>query len=203
MNPDRLKKTAPWALAMTLGLLIAIATPAAFAEQHNERVNIGGTTLQLGADRSRVMGEARARFNVTPSNQSGRYFLYPKAVPLSRNGQSRPPSAVGSLTFANGRLVRVTRNLGSFRSADGQAAIRNMIQAFSDAPGEGHSPAVHTDSSLSGDASTTRVYFSYPDRVIQVLVFQPADASELATVDISEQYALSGNPTPSDQTMSR
>lgn len=198
MNLDRLKRTAPWALA----LAIALATPAAFAAQHTESVNIGGTMLQLGSDQTRAMGEARSQFNVSPSNQNGQYFLYPKAVPL-QNGQSQQPNAVGSITFANGQLVRVTRNLGSFRSADGQAAIQNMIRAFSEAPSQGHQPAVHTDSSMSGDASTTRVYFSYPDRVIQVLVFQPADTSELATVDITEQYALSGNPAPNNRTMSQ
>lgn len=199
MNLDRLKKTAPWALALT----IAIATPAAFAAQHSESVNIGGTTLQLGANQTRAMGEARSQFNVAPANKDGQYFLYPKAVPLGQNGQSQQPNAVGSITFADGQLVRVTRNLGSFRSADGQAAIQNMIRAFSEAPSQGRRPAVHTDSSMSGDASTTRVYFSYPDRVIQVLVFQPADTSELATVDITEQYALSSNSTPNDQTMSQ
>ncbi|MGN8160271.1 hypothetical protein ACS8YF_16545 [Salinisphaera sp. SWV1] len=198
MNPDRLKRTAPWALA----LMIAIATPPAFAASHQESVDIGGTTLQLGVDKTRAMGEARSQFNVSPASQNGHYFLYPKAVPLGKNGQAQQPKAVGSITFAHGRLVRVTRNLGSFRSADGQAAVQNMIQAFSDAPSQGRHPAVHTDSSMSGDASTTRVYFSYPDRVIQVLVFQPADTSELATVDITEQYALSGNPPPDDQTMS-
>ena len=52
MNPDRLKKTAPWALA----LMIAIATPTAFAEQHHESVSIGGTTLQLGENRAAAMG---------------------------------------------------------------------------------------------------------------------------------------------------
>ncbi|KEZ76494.1 hypothetical protein [Salinisphaera hydrothermalis] len=200
MNLDRLKKTAPWALA----LMIATATPAAFAEQqHHESVSIGSTTLQLGTNQTAALGEARSVFNVSPGSRNGEYFLYPKAVPLGKNGESKQPDAVGSITFANGRLVRVTRNLGSFRSADGQAAIQNMIQAFSDAPSQGQRPAVHTDSSMSGDASTTRVYFSYPDRVIQVLVFQPADTSELATVDITEQYALSGNPAPNNQTMSQ
>lgn len=201
MNLDRLKKTAPWALA----LVIAAASPAAPAQsqQHAESVNIDGATLQLGADRTDTLGEARAQFNVSPASQNGEYFLYPKTRALNSNGESRRPNAVGSITFDNGRLVRVTHNLGSFRSADGQAAIQNMIKAFGQAPNQGQRPSVHTDNSMSGEASTTRVYFQYPDRVIQVLVFQPADSSIMATVDITEQYALSGSPRPSRQTMSR
>lgn len=199
MNLDRLKRTAPWALAM----MIAVATPTAFAQQHRESVDIGGTMLQLGINQTDAMGQLQSQFNVSPSNEHGQYFLYPKSVPLNDNGGSKQPNAVGSITFANGRLVRVTRELGSFRSRDGKQAIQNMIRAFSEAPSQGSRPAVHTDSSMSGDASTTRVYFQYPDRVIQVLVFQPADSSIQATVDITEQYALTGTPTPSDQTMSQ
>lgn len=199
MNLDRLKKTAPWALA----LVIAMATPAAFADQQREGVDIGDTTLRLGADKADALGEAKAQFNVSPTHQNGEYFLYPKATPLGKNGESKQPNAVGSITFANGELVRVTRNLGSFRTQDGQTAVQNMIKAFAQAPNQGQRPAVHTDTSMSGQTSTRRVYFQYPDRVIQVLVFQPADSSVRATVDITEQYALSGTPKPRKQTMSQ
>ncbi|RJS93522.1 hypothetical protein [Salinisphaera sp. Q1T1-3] len=187
MNLDRLKKTAPWALA----LVIALATPSAFAED----VTIGNVSLTLGAPQTQAMGTARARFNVSPSQRDGQYFLYPKTAALGADGQSKTPDAVGSLTFAHGKLVRVTRSLGSFRSADGQAAIQNLIEAFSRAHNDGDAPSVHTDTQMSREASTTRVYFQYPDRVIQVLVFQPADQSQLATVDISEQHALAGSNT--------
>lgn len=182
MNLDRLKKTAPWALA----LLIAVATPAAFAQS----VDIGGTSLELGASRADTLGVADAKFKLAPTKTNGQYFLYPKATP----GQSSKPShgsAIGSIQITDGQLVRVTRNLGSFRSEDGKTAIQNMIAALSNAPSQGRRPAVHTDTNMMGNASTTRVYFSYPDRAIQVSVYQPADMSVAATVDITEQYALS------------
>lgn len=184
MNLDRLKKTAPWALA----LMIAIATPAAFAKS----VNIGGTTLELGDNQTHAMSKARSQFKLKLQH-NGQYFLYPKAVTQEGKGESQQFDAVGSITFDDGKLVRVSRNLGSFRSADGQAAIKNMISAFARAPSQGRRPAIHTDTSMSGDNSISRIYFSYPDRVIQVLVFQPADTSVQATVEITEQYALSDN----------
>lgn len=185
MNLDRLKKSAPWALA----LMIAVATPAAFAQS----VDIGGTSLKLGASRADTLGVAEAKFKLAPTNTNGQYFLYPKATPL-KSGKQGQPNAIGSIQIRDGQLERVTRNLGSFRSEDGKKAIRNMIAAFSNAPSQGRRPAVHTDSNMTGNASTTRVYFSYPDRAIQVSVYQPADMSVKATVDITEQYALS----PSD-----
>lgn len=191
MNLDRLKKTAPWALA----LMIAVATPAALAQNASggpHQIMLGQTALTLGANQTDVLGQARSQYNVTPGSQNGEYFLYPKAVPLGQSAQQNRANAIGSLTFERGRLVRVTHSLGSFRSRDGQAAVENLIQAFSNAPNQGATPAVHTDTRMSGDASTTRVYFQYPDRVIQIVVFQPADQSELATVDMSEQYALTG-----------
>lgn len=187
MNLDRLKKTAPWALA----LMIAVATPAAFAQN----VDIGGTTLELGASRADALGVAGAQFNLSPTHANGQYFLYPKVTPLKSGDQSQP-KPIGSIQIANGQLVRVTRNLGSFRSKDGKAAIQNMITAFAQAPSQGRRPAVHTDTNMTGNASTTRVYFSYPDRAIQVSVYQPADMSVAATVDITEQYALSAASTP-------
>ncbi|MDA3920892.1 MAG: hypothetical protein PF501_09480 [Salinisphaera sp.] len=188
MNLDRLKKSAPWALA----IVIALATPTVWAQS----VDIGGTTLTLGASRAQTLGVASAEFNVAPAHANGQYFLYPKVRPMN-DGKTVAPHAVGSINIQNGELVRVTRNLGSFRSADGQAAIQNMIEAFAQAPSQGRRPAVHTDTNMTGDASTTRVYFSYPDRVIQVSVYQPADMSVAATVDITEQYALptAGQPT--------
>lgn len=192
MNLDTLKKTAPWALA----LVITLATPAALAQS----VDIGGTTLNLGASRADALGVAGAQFNLAPTQVDGQYFLYPKVTPLSSGSQSAKPKAIGSIQIANGHLVRVTRNLGSFRSADGQAAIQNMITAFAQAPNQGRQPAVHTDTSMSGDASTTRVYFSYPDRAIQVSVYQPADMSVAATVDITEQYALARSSVPTTST---
>lgn len=188
MNLDRLKRTAPWVLA----LMIAVATPAAFAQN----VDIGGTTLELGASRADALGVAGAQFNLAPTNVNGQYFLYPKVTPLNSGKQQSHPKAVGSIQIANGQLVRVTRNLGSFRSKDGKAAIDNMIAAFAQAPSQGRRPAVHTDTNMTGNASTTRVYFSYPDRAIQVSVYQPADMSMAATVDITEQYALSSAAAP-------
>ena len=195
MNLDRLKKTAPWALA----LIITLATPAAFAQG----VDIGGTTLNLGASRADTLGVAGAQFNLAPTQVDGQYFLYPKVTPLSKGSQGEKPKAIGSIQIAHGQLVRVTRNLGSFRSADGQAAIQNMIAAFAQAPNQGRQPAVHTDTSMSGDASTTRVYFSYPYRAIQVSVYQPADMSVAATVDITEQYALARSSAPTTSTPDR
>jgi len=188
MNLDRLKKTAPWALAAA----IALATPMAFAQS----VDIGGTTLDLGASRADTLGVAGAQFNLAPTNVNGQYFLFPKVTPINPGQQDQQARALGSIQIDNGRLVRVTRNLGSFRSADGQAAMQNLIAAFSQAPSQGRRPAVHTDTNMTGDASTSRVYFSYPDRAIQVSVYQPADTSIAATVDVTEQYALSGTGAP-------
>ncbi|WP_423822862.1 hypothetical protein V5738_02665 [Salinisphaera sp. SPP-AMP-43] len=193
MSPDRLNRIASWLLALGLGSATVLMASPVSAESGAQGIAIGGTTLRLGEPRNQVLGEARSEFNVSPADQDGQYFLYPKVAPLGPNGRARQPDAVGSITVANGRLVRVTRNLGSFRSADGQAAIQNLIKAFAQAPNQGKKPAVHTDTSMSGNASTQRVYFSYPDRVIQVLVFQPADTAVQATVDITEQYALSPN----------
>jgi len=187
MTFDKLKKTAPWALA----LMIAMATQAAFAQN----VDIGGTNLELGASRADTLAVANAQFELAPTSVRDQYTLYPKRqVGDADNG--RYNNAIGTLTIQNDELVRVTRNLGSFRSVEGEAAIENLIAAFANAPNAGRTPAVHTDSSLSGDASTSRVYFSYPDRAIQVVIYRPADTRDMATVDITEQYALRGNGQP-------
>ncbi|MES1924800.1 hypothetical protein [Salinisphaera sp. T31B1] len=187
MNLDRLRKSAPWALALT----IALATQAALAQS----VDIGGTSLELGASRADTLAVANAQFELAPTAVRDQYTIYPKRQPGSMD-QGDYPTAIGTLTIQNDRLVRVTRNLGSFRSVEGEAAIENLIAAFADAPNAGRTPAVHTDSGLSGDASTSRVYFSYPDRAIQVVIYRPADQRDMATVDITEQYALSGSGQP-------
>lgn len=195
MNLNTLRRTAPWALAW----VIAFVAPAVWAQS----VDISGTTLDLGESKSRTLGVAGSGLNIVPTSTEGLYLLYPKVTPLA-TARKQGPSAMGSINFANGRLVRVTRNLGSFRSADGQKAIQNLIAAFARAPSQDkdeeenrpQSPEIHTDTRMSGDASSTRVYFSYPERVIQVSVFQPADMSVAATVNINEQYALSTDDQP-------
>ncbi|GAB3676687.1 hypothetical protein [Salinisphaera aquimarina] len=187
MNLDRLKKTAPWALA----LMIAMATQSAFAQT----VDIGGTNLELGASRADTLAVANAQFDVAPTSVRNQYTIYPKREPGMAN-DGRYPKAIGTLTIQNDRLVRVTRNLGSFRSTDGEAAMENLIAAFANAPNAGDTPAVHTDSGLAGGASTSRVYFSYPDRAIQIVIYRPADSRDMATVDITEQYALRGSADP-------
>jgi len=183
MNLDKIKKTAPWALA----LMIAMTTQAAFAQS----VDIGGTDLELGASRADTLAVTNAQFELAPTSVRDQYTLYPKRqVGDADNG--RYTNAIGTITIQNDQLVRVTRNLGSFRNVQGEAAIENLIAAFANAPNAGRTPAVHTDTGLSGDASTSRVYFSYPDRAIQVVIYRPADSRDMATVDITEQYALSG-----------
>ena len=76
------------------------------------------------------------------------------------------------------------------RSEDGEQAIENLIATFARAPNQGDTPAVHTDTGVSGDASTSRVYFSYPNRAIQIVLYRPNNRSGMATIDITEQYAL-------------
>lgn len=181
MNLDRLKKTAPW----TLALLIAMATQAAFAQT----VDIGGTDLELGASRADTLAIANAQFDLSPTSVRDQYTIYPKRQ-LGDSDSSRYDSAIGTLTIQNDQLVRVTRNLGSFRNVEGTAAIDNLISAFASAPNAGRTPAVHTDKSLAANSSTSRVYFSYPDRAIQVVIYRPSDTRDMATVDITEQYAL-------------
>ena len=171
--------------AITLGLLALCAAPFATAQS----VAIGGTTLDLGASRADTLAIANAHFNIVPAQVSGQYMLFPKQGPVivGRDTYGKP---VGTITLQNDRLARISRNLGSFRSEDGEAAIQGLISAFSRAPNNGRTPAVRTDTGVSGEASTSRVYFSYPDRAIQIVLFRPTNRAGLATIDITEQYAL-------------
>lgn len=173
---------------MVVGLLL-FASPV-FAQS----VSIGGTVLELGSSRADTLATANARFDLSPTRVNGQYNIYPKQF-RGPDEKSYPP-ALGTITIQDGQLVRVTRNLGSFRSADAESAINNLITVFSRAPNQGDSPSIHTDQNLDGNASTSRVYFSYPDRAIQIVVFRPADRSDKATIDITEQYALPGTGKP-------
>lgn len=173
---------------LAVGLLLA--APVAMAQQ----VSIGGTVLELGASRADTLATANARFDLSPTRVDGQYNIYPKR--FRDPGDNTYPPAIGTITIENNRLVRVTRNLGSFRSENAEKAIDNLITVFSRAPNRGDSPSIHTDTGLDGDASTSRVYFSYPDRAIQIVSYRPADRSGMATINITEQYALSGTGTP-------
>lgn len=173
-----------------VALMMIAAAPMAWAQT----VDIGGTALDLGMPRADALAIANARFELSPSRIRGQYTVYPKRAPGQSSGPLQP--ALGSLTVRGDRLVRVTRNLGSFRSREGEAAIDNLIMALAQAPGDGNAPSVHTDSALSGGASTSRVYFSYPDRAIQIVIYRPADLSGIATIDITEQYALPEGDLP-------
>lgn len=179
-----------WTTAV-IGLMALCTVPLAAAQS----VAIGGTTLDLGASRADTLAIANAHFNIVPARADGQYMIFPKQGPriVGRDTYGKP---VGTLTIQNDRLTRISRNLGSFRSEDGEAAIESLIAAFSRAPNNGDTPAVRTDTGVSGDASTSRVYFSYPDRAIQIVLFRPSNRAGLATIDITEQYALrprSGN----------
>lgn len=178
-----------------LGWVVAAAGLLVSTLAQAQSVQLGNTTMDLGASRGEALAVANTHFRVVPAGMQGRYNLYPKTG-VTIGEQPKFESAVGSITIEDGRLTRVTRNLGSFRSADAQAAIENMIAAFSEAPNEGKAPAVHTDSLLRGDSSISRVYFTYPDRIVQVAVYAPADRSRMATVDITEQYALTRQAVP-------
>lgn len=169
-----------------LGLAVLCLAPLAMAQQS---VPIGGTTLDLGASRAATLAVANAHFDIVPAQADGQYMLFPKRGPrvVGRDTYGKP---VGTITVRNDQLVRVSRNIGSFRSEDGEAAIEGLIAAFARAPRGGGMPSVHTDTGASGVASTSRVYFSYPDRAIQIVVFRSPNRSGLATIDITEQYAL-------------
>ncbi|WP_353222635.1 hypothetical protein [Salinisphaera sp. C84B14] len=173
-----------WTCA-ALGLLALCIAPLASAQT----VSIGGTSLELGASRADTLAIANAHFNTVPAQADGQYMLFPKQGPVivGRDTYGKP---VGTLTIRDDRLTRVSRNLGSFRSEDGEQAIENLIATFARAPNQGDTPAVRTDTGVSGDASTSRVYFSYPDRAIQIVLYRPNNRSGLATIDITEQYAL-------------
>lgn len=173
--------------AIMFGLLALCAAPLASAQS----VIIGGTMLELGASRAETLAVVNADFNVLPARADGHYMIFPKQGPVvvGRDTYGKP---LGTISIQNDRLTRVSRNLGSFRSEDGEAAMQRMIAAFARAPNEGSMPAVRTDTAtgVSGVASTSRVYFSYPDRAIQIVLFRPDNGSGLATVAITEQYAL-------------
>lgn len=175
--------------------LLGVSLMACSAMASAQTVEIGGTTLDLGASRADTLAVANAQFDLSPTRTNGQYNLYPKRAPGESRNAPYPP-AIGSITVRNNRLTRVTHNLGSFRSPDADTAIENLIAAFSRAPNEGDTPSVHTDTALSGDASTSRVYFSYPDRAIQIVVYRPAMRDGMATIDITEQYALRDNSAP-------
>jgi hypothetical protein len=173
-----------WSYA-AFGLLALCVAPFAAAQS----VAIGGTTLDLGASRADTLSIANAHFNIVPAQVDGQYMLFPKKGPVivGRDTYGKP---VGTITIQNDQLTRISRNLGSFRSEDGEVAIERLISAFARAPNNGDTPAVRTDTGVSGDASTSRVYFSYPDRAIQIVLFRPTNRAGLATIDITEQYAL-------------
>jgi hypothetical protein len=158
-----------------------------------QSVAIGGTSLQLGAPRAATLAKAKTYFRVLPAG-GDQYTLYPNGLP-SANANIYPP-AIGALNFANGRLARVTRYLGSFRCDAGKIAIDNLISAFAQAPKTHHLPQVHTERGQSGNASIRQVYFSYQDRAIQIVVYQPAERSQQATVSITEQYTLPQKTKP-------
>ncbi len=178
-----------WTRAVLAIAALGVA-PWAWAQS----VAIGGTALKLGATRAATLAQARAYFRVSPASKGGQYTLYPSGLP-SANAHIYPP-AIGALTFADNRLVRVTRYLGSFRCDDGKIAIENLISAFARAPKTHHPPRVYTHSGRSGNASTRQVYFSYADRLIQIIVYQPPGRSKQATVSITEQYTLSPSAKP-------
>ncbi|MBO9468621.1 hypothetical protein J7355_00775 [Endozoicomonas sp. G2_2] len=180
-----MKQRLHWAYA-TFTLMALCAAPFAAAAQS---VSIGGTTLDLGATRADTLAIANAHFNIVPAQVDGQYMLFPKRGPVivGRDTYGKP---LGTITIRDNQLTRISRNLGSFRSEDGEVAIERLISAFSRAPNDGDTPAVRTDAGQSGDASTSRVYFSYPDRAIQIVLFRPTNRSGLATIDITEQYAL-------------
>lgn len=179
---------------IALGLLALCSAPLAAAQS----VAIGGTTLDLGASRADTLAVANAHFNIVPARASGQYMLFPKQGPVivGRDTYGKP---VGIITVQDNKLARISRNLGSFRSEDGEAAIDRLIGAFSRAPNAGNTPAVRTDTGVSGEASTSRVYFSYPDRAIQIVLFRPRNRAGLATIDITEQYALRPQQGNADQ----
>ncbi len=166
-------------------LTLALSAPLALAQT----VQFGGTDLELGSPRADALALTNARFELVPSQARGEYTVYPR--------QERDDDSLGvplgSITFDNDQLVRISRNLGTFQSDAGVAAIENLISAFANAPKGGASPSIHTDSGLDRQASTSRVYFSYPDRAIQVVIYRPPDLSKAATVHVTEQYALPGS----------
>ncbi len=168
-----------------LALILALSAPLALAQT----VQFGGTHLELGSPRSDTLALANARFELVPSSRRGQYMVYPRQA-LGEAGLGVP---LGSITFDNDQLVRISRNLGSFQSEAGVAAIESLISAFASAPRGGEMPSVRTDADLDRQASTSRVYFSYPDRAIQVVIFRPPDLSQAATVHITEQFALPGS----------
>ncbi|ROO23743.1 hypothetical protein [Salinisphaera orenii] len=179
-----------------IGLTLASMAATAAAQT----VEIGGTTLDLGESRADTLAIANAQFDVSPTGTSGHYNLYPKPRAGDSRDTPRGP-AIGSLTLEDDRLVRVTHNLGSFRSQDAEAAIENLIAAFDRAPASGERPSVHTDRAGSGQGGTSRVYFSYPDRVIQIVIYRPDFEGGMATIDITEQYALRGGSRPQSTPM--
>lgn len=178
-------------LIAAAALALIGAAPLAVAQS----VDIGGTSLELGSSRADTLAVANAQFELSPTSVRDQYTLYPKRAPGAASDEPYP-KAIGTITIGNDQLERVTRNLGSFRTPNAEQAIDNMIAAFAKAPNSGDRPAVHTDAGLAGDASTSRVYFSYPDRAIQIVVYRPADRAGQATVDITEQYALRGGEAP-------
>lgn len=177
-------------------LALVFCAPLALAQE----VRFGGAIFELGSARSDTLALANARFELVPSQRRGQYIVYPRRIPGVK-GLGVP---LGSITFDDDRLVRISRNLGSFQSEAGVATIENLIGAFANAPRTPDgAPVIRTGSDLDHQASTSRVYFSYPDRAIQIVVYRPADLSVPATVHITEQYALSGSgpsvPMPAQQ----
>ena len=191
-------------VAIIIGVLALTAGLPAWAQSDNV-VDLDGVTLELGASRADTMDALRPRLRVLPSRTEGYYNLYRNSSG-SENGPINSLS-IGAIMIHDDRLVSVTRNLGSFQSMDGIAAMDNFIAAVSEASkklSDGpvylkpskhslpHLPELmaHTDSQQVGNASSSRVYFTFPDRIIQLAVYQPADPNARATVAISEQYSL-------------
>jgi len=191
---------------MTTVFAALVATSPAPAQESGQPVDIGGVTLRLGDSRADTMDAAEQRLLVLPSRTSGYYNLYRKQSNQFDDGVQS--IAIGALWFRDNRLISVTRNLGAFQSLDGRIAIDNLIAAFRQASEQAATRAqdqdddeqdrppslpaltATTDETVNSNFSISRLYFTFPDRVIQIAVFEPVSTSQQASIDISEHYGL-------------
>lgn len=163
--------------------LVLFATAAAAAAPV---VAIGETQLQLGTSQQEVLRQLQPQFALRTNQAGTSYNIYDRG----ENGKSSGAS-LARIDFTNDKLQRVTRNVGTLQGLEASLAMTRFIEAFGTAHDKATPITVQTDvDDSSPTATTTRVYFRLPQKIVQLAVYQPKKRGAPVTVDITEQYDL-------------
>lgn len=163
-------------------LALALAAPMAAAQT----VALGGADLELGAPQTDVVAVIEERFVIVPSQLEGSYILYRQRASGAAEGVP-----LGTVTFAQGRLVAIKRYLGSLVGPEAAAAVRALLSSV--AAGTDPGGEIQVVSDATADAVTTRLLLQLADRQITATIYKSLVGRETVSVELADYFIWEGS----------